>query len=164
VGYNIMSGALFVFGQVLGYTVYHAPLKAKADVQSKSSVANVAMASSSSDSNINENLAVGTVVSVDDGAAASEKEIYWEVERVIREKTIRGGQTHYLIKWKGSDQTTWEPKDNLCDSALEEAERLAAQNELRINRKRKKKKEVGLIYIVPTFMVDCFIHLKTFIS
>jgi nitrous oxide reductase len=122
----------------------------------------VVMASSSSDSNIDEILAVGTVVSVDDGAAASEKEVYWEVERVIRQKTIRGGQKHYLIKWKGSDQTTWEPEDNLCDSALEDAERLAAQKEHCKSRKRKKKKEVGFIYIVPTWWIRLFHSLTDF--
>jgi hypothetical protein len=120
------------------------------------------MASSSSDINIHENMTVGTIVSVDDGAAASEKEVYWEMERVIREKTTRGGQKHYLIKWKGSDETTWEPEDNLCDSALEEAESLAAQKELRKSRKRKKKKEVGFMYVVPTWWIRLFHSLSDF--
>ena len=75
---------------------------------------------------------------------------YWEIDKVlaVRERVIdpakdaekKGGQkkkkgagngylapttiTEFLIQWKGSFENTWEPEDNLCDTALEDAHKL----------------------------------------
>ena len=36
----------------------------------------------------------------------------YEVERIIRKRKMKGG-IKYLIKWKGYEETTWEPRKNL---------------------------------------------------
>ena len=38
----------------------------------------------------------------------------WEVERIIRHKGTKNIQ--YEIKWKGYEETSWEPKDNLSNT------------------------------------------------
>ena len=41
----------------------------------------------------------------------------WEIERIIRHKKQRGHQgtwqTEYQVKWKGYEDMTWEPEENL---------------------------------------------------
>lgn len=51
--------------------------------------------------------------------------MYWEVETVKKRKVVKGKE-YFLIKWKGLNQDTWEPEENLCDSALEEAREQSA--------------------------------------
>lgn len=34
---------------------------------------------------------------------------------------VRKGGPEYLLKWENSDEPTWEPEDNLCDTVLEDA-------------------------------------------
>ncbi len=57
--------------------------------------------------------------STDDTASSSDGE--WEVEDIMAEKT-QGGQTYFLIKWKGwpSSSNTWEPEVHLdnCPQVL----------------------------------------------
>jgi hypothetical protein len=54
--------------------------------------------------------------------------VYWEVETVKKRKIVKGKEL-FLIKWKGSTQETWEPEENLCDSALEEAREISTGEE-----------------------------------
>lgn len=53
---------------------------------------------------------------------ANEDVTFWEVENVL-DRRVHRGEVQYLIKWKGypPSRATWEPIDNLCDTALEEA-------------------------------------------
>lgn len=46
----------------------------------------------------------------------------YEVETILKMKKIRGKDEYlYLVKWKGYDEETWEPKSNLfCDDLLSE--------------------------------------------
>ncbi|TYZ65579.1 hypothetical protein PybrP1_000617 [[Pythium] brassicae (nom. inval.)] len=37
----------------------------------------------------------------------------WEAERILQHKTLKNGKNKYLVKWKGHDETTWEPQANL---------------------------------------------------
>jgi hypothetical protein len=48
---------------------------------------------------------------------------------VVDLRVGKNGQKEYLIKWKGFEDAfnSWEPEENLCDTALEEAERLPRQ-------------------------------------
>lgn len=39
----------------------------------------------------------------------------FEVEKIIRKRKKKGG-VKYLVKWKGYDETTWEPRKNLLFS------------------------------------------------
>lgn len=48
------------------------------------------------------------------------QDCFYEVEKVLDDRTAHG-RTEWLIKWVGSDENTWEPQENLCDSAYEEA-------------------------------------------
>ncbi len=43
-----------------------------------------------------------------------EGEPEWEVERIIKHKGTKN--IRYQVKWKGYDEMTWEPKDNLRNS------------------------------------------------
>ena len=47
-------------------------------------------------------------------------EDYWEVEKVVAQRYCNR-RMEYLIRWKGcsSKDDTWEPDENLCDSASE---------------------------------------------
>ena len=40
---------------------------------------------------------------------------YWDVEDVLKSRTLPGGTTQYLIHWKGfgDDKDSWEPEENL---------------------------------------------------
>ncbi len=52
-------------------------------------------------------------------AVASElKENEYEVEKIINMKQ-KGGKVMFEIKWKGYEETTWEPEENLfCDQMV----------------------------------------------
>eukprot|EP00547_Thalassionema_nitzschioides_P002445 CAMPEP_0194203358 /NCGR_PEP_ID=MMETSP0156-20130528/3171_1 /TAXON_ID=33649 /ORGANISM="Thalassionema nitzschioides, Strain L26-B" /LENGTH=674 /DNA_ID=CAMNT_0038929101 /DNA_START=105 /DNA_END=2129 /DNA_ORIENTATION=- len=65
---------------------------------------------------------------------------YFEVEAVL-DSRVQDGRVEYLVKWKGVSlsQATWEPSENLCESAIEEAKKLA-----------KKKREENSITTLET--------------
>ena len=44
----------------------------------------------------------------------------WKVEKIL-EKNYTQYETEYHVKWKGSNETTWEPKENMtkCETILE---------------------------------------------
>lgn len=62
----------------------------------------------------------GRVLVAVDGDGAAPEDFFWEVEDVIGRRKHRG-RVEYLIRWKGcsDDDNTWEPADNLCDTASE---------------------------------------------
>lgn len=81
----------------------------------------------------------------------------YEVEKIVDEKIYKKN-TVYLVKWKGykADQNTWEPEDNLKETAAEkidqwqvdkvkkaqkQAERAAKRDEKKAERKAKKEAE-----------------------
>jgi hypothetical protein len=43
---------------------------------------------------------------------------YWEIEQVLRVRFIHG-RMQCLVRWRASCTDTWEPSDNLCDTASE---------------------------------------------
>ena len=43
----------------------------------------------------------------------AEEENDYEVEDILKKRITKGGGKQYLVKWKGFDDRTWEPKDNL---------------------------------------------------
>ena len=50
----------------------------------------------------------------------------WEVEKLLEHKKLPNGKTKYLVKWKGYDEATWEPQENLRlinKSAMSQVER-----------------------------------------
>jgi hypothetical protein len=56
---------------------------------------------------------------------ADQEETFWEVDKVL-DRRVANGEVQYLVKWKGlpKSKATWEPSDNLCDSAHDEARML----------------------------------------
>jgi len=72
--------------------------------------------------------------------------VFYEVERILARRKRRG-QLEYLVHWKGcSDlENTWEPADNLCDTAFQEAVQLEveeAERKLGIHDDDGPEKEV----------------------
>lgn len=59
---------------------------------------------------------------------------YFEIEKLV-DSRIQDGRVEYLVKWKGvsMSQATWEPSENLCDSAIEEASKLMKKKKLEEN-------------------------------
>jgi hypothetical protein len=45
---------------------------------------------------------------------------HYEIEKIL-DKRVRNGVTECLIRWKGytEEYDTWEPEQNLCDTACE---------------------------------------------
>jgi hypothetical protein len=66
----------------------------------------------------------GVAVDSEDG------ETYWEVERIVSYKIQTRKAPLFQVKWKGSDKLTWEPEENLCDTALAEAKALMSQDQV----------------------------------
>lgn len=63
------------------------------------------------------------------------KSCEWLVDSILDEKN-EGGTIKYLIKWIGSDENTWEPKENLTGC------KLALQKYRRKKRRRMMKKKL----------------------
>ena len=62
-------------------------------------------------------------VMIDLASDDDDEEDYWEVDTILG-KRKRRGLVEFLIKWKGCPEgadTSWEPRANLCDAALREA-------------------------------------------
>ena len=61
-----------------------------------------------------------------DGEDEAEGEVHlgdgiYEAERIVDEhvrSAKSSGATHYLVKWKGTDETTWEPARNILNQNL----------------------------------------------
>jgi len=67
---------------------------------------------------------LGLCVAEGNNAVIVEREesgkVYWEVDKILDWRLCKGVD-EYLVQWQGSTETTWEPQDNLGDSAFEEA-------------------------------------------
>lgn len=52
------------------------------------------------------------------------KESFWEIEQVVGRR-MKGGRVQYLVRWKGfpEAENTWEPAENLCNTAMSDAVR-----------------------------------------
>ncbi|POM70445.1 Chromodomain containing hypothetical protein [Phytophthora palmivora] len=37
----------------------------------------------------------------------------FEAEEILKHKKLRNGKYKYLVKWKGYEESSWEPQDNL---------------------------------------------------
>ena len=54
---------------------------------------------------------------------AGRKEQFWEVDSIVGRRVVKRNQIQYLVRWKGCtpEDDTWEPAENLCDSAYQDA-------------------------------------------
>ena len=66
-----------------------------------------------------------------------EEDFFWEMERVIGRRKNKG-RIEYLIRWKGcpDSDSTWEPTENLCDTAMSDAHRYMKEQK-KIEKRRK---------------------------
>ena len=61
-------------------------------------------------------------VVVDGGKSRNGNDLYWEMESIVGKRIFKG-KVQYKVHWKGctSEDDTWEPVSNLCDSAYKDA-------------------------------------------
>ena len=71
-------------------------------------------------SNKKAGTATGVLVHVDESRKG--QTMFWEMESIVGKRTVKG-KVQYKVHWKGctSDEDTWEPVRNLCDSAYKDA-------------------------------------------
>lgn len=71
------------------------------------------------------------------------KSCEWLVDEILDEKK-ENGNTKFLIKWIGSEEITWEPKENLtsCKHALRKFYRKKRKREMESDNTEKKKKKL----------------------
>ena len=72
---------------------------------------------------------------------------YFEVDAYLdRRRNGRRG-VEYLVKWKGcpESEATWEPHDNLCDSAFEDAKEWWKKEQKRRQRIAENERNLGLL-------------------
>mmetsp|Transcript_31755 Transcript_31755/g.93187 ORF Transcript_31755/g.93187 Transcript_31755/m.93187 type:complete len:1352 (-) Transcript_31755:118-4173(-) len=90
-------------------------------------------------------------LSVDFAAASSkggelEQEDYFEIDAYLDRRNGRQG-VEYLVKWKGcpESEATWEPHENLCDSAYEDAKKWWKKEQKRRQRIAENERNLGLL-------------------
>jgi hypothetical protein len=68
----------------------------------------------------------------------------FEVEKILESRKVRGKE-QYFVKWRGYDETTWEPRENLhCDVLLTEfmeTEKMKALKKVEDKKNIQIKKE-----------------------
>ena len=76
----------------------------------------------------------------------SEDENYFEVDAYLDRRNSRRG-VEYLIKWKGcpESEATWEPQQNLCDSAHKDAKEWWKKEQKRRERIVENERNLGLL-------------------
>lgn len=67
-----------------------------------------------------EKITERTQVEVEDGEDMLVDDEYYEFEAIIDRRVVKG-KVEYRIRWKGFTEgdDTWEPEQNLCDTACE---------------------------------------------
>ena len=71
----------------------------------------------------------------------------YEVHHVMGEREAASGQKHYLIRWEGYEQHTWEPLENLtgCPEKIEEWVKLSHTDR---TKRHAKAKRTGIVTCV----------------
>lgn len=64
----------------------------------------------------------------------------YDVEEIIGYKKGKG-KDYYLVKWEGSDETTWEPEESFNDKQLLLNYKKKLKEEEAIKKKKKKQQE-----------------------
>eukprot|EP00978_Attheya_sp_CCMP212_P047266 scaffold421287_cov61-Attheya_sp.AAC.2 len=82
---------------------------------------------------------------IDEGAQVV-CESFYEVAAVLGRR-MRRGKPEYFIRWKGCDesQNTWEPAENLCDTALSDALQFARREKRRLQQMEQDERRLGLL-------------------
>ena len=60
---------------------------------------------------------------------------YYEVDKLLKVRRI-GGQTQYLVKWKGNYPSSWEPEDYITEKPKREFH----TQRTKMGRRRRKRK------------------------
>ena len=86
-------------------------------------------------------------VDFEDPSGALEEDDYFVIDAYLdRRRNGRRG-VEYLVKWKGcpESEATWEPHDNLCDSAFEDAKEWWKKEQKRRQRIAENERNLGLL-------------------
>jgi hypothetical protein len=66
-------------------------------------------------------------------STSSSEDQWYEIDAVLKRRKTKGGYL-FLVKWKGSDQTSWVPRRDLTDAAI--AQYISEHPPRRRHRKR----------------------------
>lgn len=74
------------------------------------------------------------------------EESFWAIEKVVGRR-IHKGKVQYLVRWKGfsEDENTWEPAENLCDTAMADALRFTKA----LKKRQKELEDAGEMLLAP---------------
>mmetsp|Transcript_41117 Transcript_41117/g.57835 ORF Transcript_41117/g.57835 Transcript_41117/m.57835 type:complete len:167 (+) Transcript_41117:53-553(+) len=68
---------------------------------------------------------------------------YWEIDRIVGKRSTGEGEWEYQIRWKGCSPSkdTWEPEENLSDTALNDALLFGSMTTTEKDKKAETKKK-----------------------
>ena len=72
---------------------------------------------------------------------------FYEIDKILDKRVNDKGVEEFLVRWKDCPESddTWEPSDNLCDTAFADAERLFEEEKVKRELKlRESEKLLGL--------------------
>ena len=80
--------------------------------------------------------------------AADACDFFWEIESIVG-KRYQHGRVQYLVRWKNcpESENTWEPRANLCDTALEEASKYDKQQK---EKERQRQTDENKLFACDT--------------
>jgi len=113
------------------------------------------------DTHVKKHLGKGRIIAVDTSLEEKMAEedvieevvtadsIFWEVESIHGKRKRKVGKCHrteFLVKWVGYDHSdnTWEPGDNLSDTAITEARRWEKEEKARLEGGVEAEARIGL--------------------